>query len=209
MENATETTTAHKKKTLPWRQIIIAHPAVFSRPCRPLRIGVFDDLMRAHEGQISKKEISAMMAIHTSTLRYLIKVAAGGPRYALDGSEDGVVTEIEQEGARERIREYAARRHASGMAIKQRSSTLKAFEASGLGRNEYAQKVGISINEMCSVLDKAVVEREERRKKRLRIVENLERSGLSPEDFASREKISVPQLNRIIGKVAALRAAAG
>lgn len=185
-----------------------AHPAVFSKPCKPLRIGVFDDLVRAHDAQISKKALCKFMSIHTSYRGYLMAVASGGPRYALDGSKDGVITEAERENARTRIAQQDARVEAHGTAIKERSWTLKDFEASGLGRTEYAKRADVTLDALCSVLDKALVEREDRKKKRLRAMEKLEKSGLSPEEYAAREKISLPQLKRIISKVAAVRAAA-
>lgn len=209
MADTTENTTEQKAKQLTKRQLMEAHPAVFSKPCKPLRIGVFDDLMRAHEGQISKKTLCKFMRMHTSHTGYLMGLASGGPRYALDGSKDGVITEMERENARTRITQQEAREDARGMAIRERSLTLKDFEASGLGRPEYAKKTDVTLDTLCSTLDRALMEREDRRRSRLRVVEKLEKSGLSPEEYATREHIPLSRLTRFISKVAAARAAAG
>lgn len=198
-----------KKAPLPVVQLAKTHPAVFAGGFKPLRIGILEDLVKAHEGEISRSILRRFMAVHTSRHGYLMAVAAGGPRYSLDGSEDGHVTEEQQKYARERIARLYAVDEATHMAIKQRSLTLKDFESSGLGRREYAEKVGMTLDALCSDLDRGAVEREARRRERLRVVEKLEKSGLSPEEFAAREKISESKLQRIMSKVAAVRPQTG
>lgn len=185
------------------------HPEVFGTLTRPLRIGIFDDLLAAYPGQLSRKLLFAFLGAHTARQTYLESLAAGGPRYALDGSADGEVTEQEQLFAKTQLEQAASQRADSHFERQARSRTLKAFKSSGLNRKQFAETSGIALSQLDADLSRGKREREERRAKRLRLVEALECSGLSAEDFAVRTRMSVGKIRQAVTKVAFLRAAEG
>jgi sRNA-binding protein len=69
---------------------------------RPLAIGIHVAMQAAEPGT-SPEVVRAALAIHTGHPRYLQALAAGGPRYALDGTVCGEVAESHREAARAKL----------------------------------------------------------------------------------------------------------
>jgi len=69
---------------------------------RPLAIGIHL-AMRAATPGTSNKLWHRALALHCGSRRYLDALAAGGSRYALDGSACGEVTEPQREAARAKL----------------------------------------------------------------------------------------------------------
>jgi len=72
---------------------------------KPLKIGLSEDLISACE-DIKPWKVKAFLIDYTHGPRYLLAVASGGPRYALDGSECGEVTKAHQEFALSLIKKH-------------------------------------------------------------------------------------------------------
>lgn len=66
---------------------------------RPLKLGVRQDIRAALEG-VSGVRISRAVLLHIATAEYQAALAAGGARYALDGSPAGEVTAKEARHAK-------------------------------------------------------------------------------------------------------------
>lgn len=66
---------------------------------RPLKIGIRQDIRAALEG-VSGVRISRAVLLHIATAEYQAALAAGGARYALDGSPAGEVTAKEARHAK-------------------------------------------------------------------------------------------------------------
>lgn len=89
------------------------YPAAFRTPPVPLAIGTDHALREALSGSGYGDEVrSTALAIWCSQPEYHRAVAAGGPRYALDGTVAGEVSESQAEHARRRL-EKAVPLHAA------------------------------------------------------------------------------------------------
>ena len=66
--------------------------------CQPLKIGIHEALYQALPGA-SRTLVRKVLAFHCGSRRYLEALAAGGARYALDGSPSGEVTDAHRVAA--------------------------------------------------------------------------------------------------------------
>ncbi|MBJ3813723.1 RNA chaperone ProQ [Shimwellia pseudoproteus] len=78
---------------------------------RPLKIGIFQDLVARVEGELSlsKTQLRSALRLYTSSWRYLYGVKAGATRVDLDGNPCGVLDEQHVEHARKQLEEAKAR----------------------------------------------------------------------------------------------------
>ncbi len=78
---------------------------------RPLKIGIFQDLVARVEGemQLSKTQLRSALRLYTSSWRYLYGVKAGAIRVDLDGNPCGELEEQHVEHARKQLEEAKAR----------------------------------------------------------------------------------------------------
>lgn len=141
-------------------ELMERYPAVFGDKPKPLKIGVLQDLMEQHKGEISAKTVRKLLRVHTSRREYLKAVAAGGPRYALDGTTAGEVTERERTLAKEML-SGGSRSEMSTDEIYRahRALVLKTFEKSGLSVAEFALTHGDDANKLAKDLELARQER--------------------------------------------------
>lgn len=80
-------------------------PCAFCDPPKPLRVGIFDDLigeLRPRPRWLTPKRISAALATWTKTEAYLAATVAGAPRINLDGEAVGKVSREEAQWAARR-----------------------------------------------------------------------------------------------------------
>jgi ProP effector len=82
--------------------------AVYERRRRPLKVGIYGELLAALDGAITERELHAALGVYTSNLEYLRTLVAGAARIDLNGTPVGTVTREEAEHAKERL---LARRH--------------------------------------------------------------------------------------------------
>ena len=90
-------------------------PAVFCDPPVPLKIGVHEELIALTAGEFMPDEIGAALRLWVRQPGYQKAVAAGGPRYGLDGSPAGAVADTEQAVAAKLVKQ-AERRQAAPIA---------------------------------------------------------------------------------------------
>ncbi|HBX15115.1 MAG TPA: RNA chaperone ProQ [Leclercia adecarboxylata] len=78
---------------------------------RPLKIGIFQDLVERVEGEmnLSKTQLRSALRLYTSSWRYLYGIKAGATRVDLDGNSCGVLDEQHVEHARKQLEEAKAR----------------------------------------------------------------------------------------------------
>ncbi|WP_270222523.1 RNA chaperone ProQ [Kosakonia cowanii] len=78
---------------------------------RPLKIGIFQDLVARVEGEmnLSKTQLRSALRLYTSSWRYLYGIKAGATRVDLDGNACGVLDEQHVEHARKQLEEAKAR----------------------------------------------------------------------------------------------------
>jgi len=78
---------------------------------RPLKIGIFQDLVERVQGELSlsKTQLRSALRLYTSSWRYLYGIKAGAIRVDLDGNACGVLDEQHVEHARKQLEEAKAR----------------------------------------------------------------------------------------------------
>ncbi len=78
---------------------------------RPLKIGIFQDLVERVQGEmsLSKTQLRSALRLYTSSWRYLYGIKAGATRVDLDGNACGQLDEQHVEHARKQLEEAKAR----------------------------------------------------------------------------------------------------
>ncbi len=78
---------------------------------RPLKIGIFQDLVARVEGEmsLSKTQLRSALRLYTSSWRYLYGIKPGATRVDLDGNPCGSLDEQHVEHARKQLEEAKAR----------------------------------------------------------------------------------------------------
>uniref|UniRef100_A0A8H9YZ79 RNA chaperone ProQ n=1 Tax=Pseudomonas tritici TaxID=2745518 RepID=A0A8H9YZ79_9PSED len=78
---------------------------------RPLKIGIFQDLVARVEGEmsLSKTQLRSALRLYTSSWRYLYGIKLGATRVDLDGNPCGELDEQHVEHARKQLEEAKAR----------------------------------------------------------------------------------------------------
>ncbi|AFJ46838.1 RNA chaperone ProQ [Shimwellia blattae] len=100
---------------------------------RPLKIGIFQDLVARVEGELnlSKTQLRSALRLYTSSWRYLYGVKAGATRVDLDGNPCGVLDEQHVEHARKQLEEAKARVQAQRAEQQAKKREAAAQEGSG------------------------------------------------------------------------------
>jgi sRNA-binding protein len=111
-------------------------PVVFKKPV-PLVRGAHH-LLLAIWPDLSKRAIRRFLERYCASRPYLLAIAAGGPRYYLDGSPDGDVTAEEQDSARAWLEARQAKNLAAFRA------TLDRLKQERKARQEAAFKKGLA-----------------------------------------------------------------
>ncbi|PXV77908.1 RNA chaperone ProQ [Pantoea sp. PNA 03-3] len=78
---------------------------------RPLKIGIFQDLVERVQGEmnLSKTQLRSALRLYTSSWRYLYGIKASATRVDLDGNPCGVLDEQHVEHARKQLEDAKAR----------------------------------------------------------------------------------------------------
>ena len=107
---------------------------------RPLKIGIFQDLVERVEGEmnLSKTQLRSALRLYTSSWRYLYGVKLGATRVDLDGNPCGEAYEQHVEHARKQLEEAKARVQAqrAEQQAKKREAAAAAGEKEGAPRRE-------------------------------------------------------------------------
>lgn len=116
-------------------------PGLFGEVLKPLKRGIYQDLLDTHPGVLEADSLKAALALHTRSSRYLSVVASGEPRHDLAGQ---AVEPLAPEHVHHALIEVFRRRQSrtpDNLAPKLRQRIVQAFEASGLDREAYATLV--------------------------------------------------------------------
>ena len=107
---------------------------------RPLKIGIFQDLVTRVEGEmnLSKTQLRSALRLYTSSWRYLYGIKAGAIRVDLDGNPCGELDEQHVQHARQQLEEAKARVQAQRAEVqaKKREAAAAAGEQEGAPRRE-------------------------------------------------------------------------
>jgi len=102
---------------------------------RPLKIGIFQDLVERVEGEmsLSKTQLRSALRLYTSSWRYLYGIKAGAIRVDLDGNDCGALDEQHVEHARKQLEEAKARVQAQ--RAEQQAKKREAAAAAGVSED--------------------------------------------------------------------------
>jgi len=160
------------------------YPQLFGAEFRPLKLGVFQELLAAHPEQFQRESLKAALGFHTRSTRYLQSVAAGHKRHDLQGNPG---EEVAPEHVYLTLLELFRRRQARAredLRPKFRAQLMAAYEASGLSRQDYQAKVQNSDADATALLEEAFAEREQKLAKCEALRRTFESSGKSADEFA-------------------------
>ncbi len=193
-------------------QLAALYPQLFGAVFRPLKRGIFQDLMAAHPEAFEKDALKQALAIHTRSTRYLQAVAAGQQRHDLQGQP---VEAMAPEHVHHALVEVYKRRQGRGqddLLPRLRARIVDNIEASGLSREDYAERVRTRDGAANAVLDEAFAELAARAAKDEALLRTYEASGQSVEAFADMYGMDVRAVTRSVvnarSRLAAAKAAA-
>lgn len=165
-------------------QLAQLYPHLFGAEFLPLKRGIFQDLLAIHPEVFERDALKAALSLHTRSSRYLTAVAAGLARHDLQGQ---AVEDMAPEHVYQSLVEVFRRRQGRSnedLTPKVRSRMVQAFEASGLSREVYAERVRGRDESINAVLDEALAEAAERAAKDEAQLRAFEASGQTVVAFA-------------------------
>ena len=160
------------------------HPALFGDEPRPLKRGIYEDLLAAHGEALEAEALKAALGIHTRATRYLNAVASGQPRRNLQGEAVEVVAPEQRHHAIVEVFRRRQSRSPEDMGPQLRQRIARAFEASGLGREAYATLVRGRDEAINAATEAALDEASARIAREAALLRAFESSGLSVAAFA-------------------------
>lgn len=176
------------------------YPKMFGARFLPLKLGVFQELMALHPAEFKKEDLKVALGLHARSTRYLESVAAGEKRHDLNGEP---VEDVAPEHVHHAIMEVFRRRQARSKQDLRpwlHSRLVKAIEASGLSREEYAERVPTSDPVAAAALDEAFAELAQQAAKREALRRAFESSGRSMEEFAEMYGMDLAVVRRTLGQ---------
>lgn len=160
------------------------HPRLFGARFRPLKLGVFEDLMARHPGAFAKDDLKQALGQHVRSSRYLEAVAEGDARHDLDGNP---VEPVAPEHVQHAILEIFRRRQGKDADKARAWATARlvhAIEATGLDRDAYLERVRTTEATALDLLDAAFAELAAQAARREALVRTFRASGREVEEFA-------------------------
>ena len=165
-------------------QLASLYPQLFGAVFRPMKRGIFQELMAAHAELFDKATLKEALAIHARSTRYLQAVASGQQRHDLQGLP---VEAMAPEHIHHALVEVYKRRKGRGqddLLPRLLARIVDNIDASGLQRDDYAALVRNRDEAANAVLDVAMIEWAERSAREEALLRTLEASGKSVDDFA-------------------------
>lgn len=147
---------------------------------RPLKIGIFQDLVERVGGEmnLSKTQLRSALRLYTSSWRYLYGVKPGATRVDLDGNPCGELEEQHVEHARKQLEEAKARVQAqrAEQQAKKREAAAAAGEKEDAPRRERKPRPVARLVKKALNVNLALINR--RRKRRVRLAKRSTRRFL-------------------------------
>lgn len=168
-------------------QLAGLYPHLFGAVFRPLKRGIFQDLLAAHPDLFEREALKTALGLHTRSTRYLQSVAAGERRHDLAGQ---AVENMAPEHVHHALLEvYRRRKNSKGrptedLLPKLHNRMIAAFEASGLTREDYTARVASRDEAANAILEEAFAEWSARNAKDEALLRAFEASGQTLEAFA-------------------------
>ncbi|EDD1885150.1 RNA chaperone ProQ [Salmonella enterica] len=140
MENQPKLNSSKSKEVIAFLAERFPHCFSAEGEARPLKIGIFQDLVERVGGEmnLSKTQLRSALRLYTSSWRYLYGVKPGATRVDLDGNPCGELEEQHVEHARKQLEEAKARVQAqrAEQQAKKREAAAAAGEKEDAPRRE-------------------------------------------------------------------------
>lgn len=176
------------------------HPNVFGDPPRPLKRGIFEDLLAAHPGELEPEALKLALAQHTRSTRYLSAVGEGQKRHNLQGEAVEFPTPEQVHHALVEVFRRRAARNGEDLRPRLRQRIARAFEASGLDAMDYAARVSGRDEAINALTQEALAEVATRSARHQALRRAYAASGQSLEGFAAMYGLSVDEARRALGR---------
>ncbi|MET0312208.1 MAG: ProQ/FinO family protein [Burkholderiaceae bacterium] len=176
------------------------YPHLFGQEFRPLKRGVFEELLAAHAGVFEKEGLKEALSQHTRSTRYLTGVASGQQRHGLDGKPVEAMAPEHVHHALLEVFRRRQRRTKDDLRPQLRERIVRAFEASGLERGDYAMLVRGRDEAANTLLDEALEEAARRSAKDEALRRAFEASGKTIEEFADMYGMKPEEARRTLGR---------
>lgn len=177
------------------------YPQLFGARFRPLKLGIYQELLAAHGDEFKAEDLKLAMGLHARSTRYLECVAAGHPRHDLQGNP---VEPVAPEHIHHAILEVFRRRQGrtkDDLSGQLRDRIIAAIEASGVGREAYAERVRARDEASNAALDDALAELGRQAAKREALMRAFEASGKTEAEFADMYGMDPKEVARTLNRV--------
>ena len=175
------------------------HPNLFGAQFKPLKIGVFEDLMTRHPDAFPREELKVALGLHARSTAYLECVAAGLQRHDLDGN---AVAPVALEHVHHAIIEVFRRRQQrtkEDLRPRVVPKLVAAIEASGIPPAEYAEQMRTQDGVANALLDEAIAVIAQKSAKREALSRAFAASGQTMEAFAEMYGMDLDEVKRTLG----------
>jgi sRNA-binding protein len=175
------------------------HPNLFGAQFKPLKIGVFEDLMARHPDAFPREELKVALGLHARSTAYLECVAAGLQRHDLDGN---AVAPVAPEHVHHAIIEVFRRRQQrtkEDLRPRVVPKLVAAIEASGIAPAEYAEQMRTQDETANALLDEAIAVIAQKSAKREALSRAFAASGQTMEAFAEMYGMDLDEVKRTLG----------
>ena len=175
------------------------HPNLFGAQFKPLKIGVFEDLMTRHPDAFPREELKVALGLHARSTAYLECVAAGLQRHDLDGN---AVAPVAPEHVHHAIIEVFRRRQQrtkEDLRPRVVPKLVAAIEASGIPPAEYAEQMRTQDGVANALLDEALAVIAQKSAKREALSRAFAASGQTMEAFAEMYGMDLEEVKRTLG----------
>ena len=179
-------------------QLAAWHPALFGEEPRPLKRGIYEDLLAAHGDAVKAEDLKAALALHTRSTRYLNAVGSGQPRRGLDGQVVEAVAPDQRHHALLEVHRRRQQRSSEDLRPQLQQRIARAFEQSGLGREAYAVLVRSRDEALNAVTEAALDEASARIAREAALLRAFEASGQDLAAFASGYGLAEDEARRML-----------
>jgi len=154
------------------------YPRLFGPKLLPLKRGIFHDLLAARGPALNEETLKIALAFHTRSTRYLSAIAAGQPRYNLEGQAvEAVAPEHVYWALHTTFRRRQQRTPNEDITPQLCSRIARAFQSSGLTREAYTALVDNRNEQITALLERALTQATEQDAKAEALLRAYEASG--------------------------------
>lgn len=184
-------------------QLATLYPALFGETPKPLKRGIYEDLLAAQPGVLEAESLKAALAQHARSTRYLTVVASGQQRHDLSGQPVEALTPEQVHHALIQVFRRRGARSPVDLRPKLRQRIFQAYEASGLSPDGYLQRVQGKDEEVNQITREALADASARAAREDALLQTFEASGKDLKTFAEMYGLHLLDANRSLERARA------